>query len=197
VLRKPVPPAFRGYLAFGWMIVVLFALQLLTGVLLSLYYEPTPRAANESVRLIMRDVGSGWLIRGLHHWCATAIVVLALLQLLRAFVSASFRRSPTSWYLGSFLLLLVLAQAFTGRILPWDHDAYWSAAGALGLIESIPWVGPSLLSLLQGGAAVTDHTLSRVHSLHVMVFPWVGLVAVILNVWLLARQWARQREVER
>jgi len=196
VLRKPVPPGFRSYLAFGWMIMLLFVLQIVTGILLSLYYEPKPNAAGESVQLIMRDVSSGWLIRGLHHWSSTGIVVLALLQLLRVFVAGSFRRSPTSWYLGCLLLLFVFAQAFTGSILPWDNQAFWWATGAVEAIESVPYVGPTLVSFLNGGPEVTDHTLSRAHALHVMVFPWVGLVAVGLNVWLLARQWSRQREVQ-
>jgi len=197
VLRKPVSPEFRSTFVFGWMIVILFVLQIVTGILLSLYYDPRPAAANESVQLIMRDVSSGWLIRGLHHWSSTAILILALCQLLRVFVVGAFRRSPTSWYLGCLLLVFVFAQAFTGALLPWDNQAYWWANRALESLESIPYIGQTLLSFLNGGPEVTDHTLSRAHALHVMVFPWLGLVAVAVNVWLLARQWTRQRGAER
>jgi quinol---cytochrome c reductase cytochrome b subunit, bacillus type len=191
LLRTPVPPERRGVLTFGWLILLLFGAQLVTGVLLSVYYEPAPESAATSVRFLMRDVDNGWLVRGLHHWSATAILALAVLQLVRVLATRAYRGRAWSWYLGLALFGLIAAQAFTGGLLPWDEGAYRTAASALQRLEGVPLVGHALASFLRGGAVVAGHTLSRAYTLHVLLLPWISLAVVALNVWMLVRRRAQ------
>lgn len=181
-LRRPVPLQKRGYLAFGWLILFVFAVQIVTGILLSLYYEPSPRLAAESVRGITRDVGFGWLIRGVHYWATGAMIVLGLLQLARTFVTGAYRGGGRpSWYLGLLLFAVLLLMAHTGGLLTWDEHAYWSVIHTLDAVQTIPWIGPGLAPLLRGGESVTGATLGRVYSAHVMLLPWVAFYLLALH----------------
>lgn len=192
-LRTPVAPQRRFYLAIGWLILALFAMQVITGILLSAYYEPTPERATESIRLIMRNVGFGWLVRGLHHWCTTAILILGALPLVRIFVTAAYRREGTGgWHLAAFFLLLLFAFAFTGQLLPWDAEAYWTSQRILERVTSIPFLGPSLSSFLSGSEEVAGQSLKRIHATHVLVLPWLSFLIVVAHLWLLVKRPARE-----
>lgn len=191
LLRRPVPPQRRGWLAFGWVIVILFLGQVVTGILLSFYYQPSPDLASESVKYVMRDVTWGWLLRGLHYWAGQAMIVAGLIQLVRVFVAGAYRGDGAShWWLGLLLMSLVLLFGFTGELLPWDAGAYWRISAALARVETVPWVGTELAAILRGGAEVTASTLSRTYSAHVMLLPWLAFILLVLDVWLLA---ARRR----
>jgi len=181
-LRRPVPLNRHGYLSFGWIILLLFALQVVTGILLSLYYEPSPRVAAESVRAITRDVGFGWLVRGAHHWATGAMILLSFVQLVRMFLIGSYRRSArASWYLGLLLLVTILLLAHTGSLLTWDDQAYWSVISTLEQVETIPVIGESLAPILRGGEDVSGATLGRIYAGHVMLLPWVAFYLVALH----------------
>jgi quinol-cytochrome oxidoreductase complex cytochrome b subunit len=188
-MRHPVSPRSRGYLAFGWLILMLFFIQVLTGILLSLYYQPSPEMAYESVKFILRDVTSGWLVRGAHHWAAQGMVALGLLQLLRIFVSGAYKgQNRTLWTIGILLLLLTFGFCLTGNLLPWDQRAYWSALFALEGVEAIPLAGPALGHVLRGGDEVGAATLSRFYSIHALILPWLMFYLVLVHLWLMARR---------
>jgi len=193
-LRRPVPLHRRGYLSFGWLILFVFAVQILTGILLSLYYEPTPRLAAESVRGITRDVGFGWLVRGLHHWATFAMIVLALMQALRMLVARRYRVARASWYLGLLLFGVLLLMAHTGTLLTWDQNAYWSVIRSLEALESIPVVGSVLAPVLRGGEGVSGATLGRVYSAHVMLLPWIAFYLLALHLVFYVRRRLRRGE---
>jgi ubiquinol-cytochrome c reductase cytochrome b subunit len=189
LLRTPIPPERRGVFAFGWLILLLFCVQAVTGILLSIYYEDSPATAAASVRLVMRDVDSGWLVRGIHHWNATFIVALSLMQLFRALVTRSYSgQGSASWYIGCVLLVLTFAEAFSGQLLPWDAQAHATIVHSLDAIERVPLAGPALASLLRGGSEVTGYTLSRIHTAHVLVLPWASTFLIAIHLWLFGRR---------
>lgn len=187
-LRTPVPPGRRTYLLIGWLVLALFAMQVVTGILLSVYYEPTPEKATESIRLIMRNVSYGWLVRGVHHWSTAAILLFGTLPLLRLFLTGGYRREGRSgWQLAALFLLLLFAFALTGVLLPWDDRAYWTAQRALEHVMGIPWVGHALGSFLSGSEEVAGQSLRRIHATHVLVLPWLSTLIVVAHLWLLVQ----------
>jgi quinol-cytochrome oxidoreductase complex cytochrome b subunit len=190
LLHHPVRSGGRGYLAFGWPILMLFLVQIVTGILLSFYYESSPEMAYESIKFIMRDITAGWLVRGIHHWAAEAMIVLGLLLLLRIFASGAYTGpNASSWILALVLLLLTFGFAFTGGLLAWDQRAYWSAVTALHWIEAFPLVGPTLAAVLKGGQEVDAPTLSRFYSIHTLILPWLMFYLLLLYLWF--RVWRR------
>ena len=194
-LRAPVSPHHRGYLAFGWMLLLMFTILVGSGSLLSLYYQASPESAAESVKFIARDVHFGWLVRGVHYWAGHAMVALCLLQFLRVFLAGSYKGpGRASWGIGLLLFFLVLAMAFSGEILTWDQESYWAMTAALSRIESIPLLGPVLASMLRGGAEVSATTLSRGYFIHVLFVPWLAFLLIVINLWLLTRRKGGSRE---
>jgi quinol-cytochrome oxidoreductase complex cytochrome b subunit len=188
VLRSPVPPDYRGWLRFGWLLLFLFLVQVVTGTLLSFYYQPSATEALLSTKHIMRDVNWGWLARGLHHWSAQGMIVLGLLQLVRVTIQRSWRwPSSGSWYIGLALFALSVVLAFTGELLTWDHDAYWNVSRAMQRLEALPVVGHYLAPMVRGGDEVSATTLSRLDSMHALVLPWLVFLLVLANLWLLTR----------
>ena len=191
-LRRPVRQ--RGTLSFGWLIFFVFGVQIVSGILLSLYYEPSPRLAAESVRNITRDIGFGWLVRGIHHWGTGAMIILGFAQLVRMFVIGRYRSARVSWYLGILLFGVVILLAHTGTLLLWDQEAYWRVIRSLEAVETIPLIGPVLAPVLRGGEGVTGATLGRLYSAHVMFLPWVAFYLLVLHFVFYVRSRTRRRE---
>jgi quinol-cytochrome oxidoreductase complex cytochrome b subunit len=189
LLRTPVPPGRRGWIALGWPLLFLFLVQIATGILLSFYYEPAATEACESTRRIMRDVDWGWIVRGIHHWSAQATLALALLQLLRTLLTRAWRGAAAgNWYVGLLLLPLMFLLEYSGELLKWDAPAHGTVLRILAAVEQIPGVGHGLAALVRGGDEVSATTLSRVHSAHTQLLPWFVFVLVIFNIVLLARR---------
>jgi cytochrome b6 len=172
-LRKPVPKhAIRWYFCLGGITFALFAIQGVTGILLSLYYRPTPEQAYESILFIMNNVRFGWLIRSIHHWSASLMIATCVAHMLRVFITGSYKNPrELNWVAGVFLLLLTLAFGFTGYLLPWDQRALWGSTVGSEILGVIPLVGKALLGLLRAGAEVTGLTLTRFYGLHMLVLP--------------------------
>jgi quinol-cytochrome oxidoreductase complex cytochrome b subunit len=193
-LRTPVPPAFRAALAFGWILMALFLVQVFTGILLSLYYQPSPATVADSVQFIMRDVSWGWLVRGLHHWASHALIVLCVLHLLRMALRGGYHGSgAANWYAGCVVLALVVSLACIGGLLPWDNDAYWLLKRALGRLEQCGVLGHAISDVIRGGEQISGPTLSRLWSAHSLFLPWLVWVLLVANLWILARRIATHR----
>lgn len=187
-LRSPLPPGYGGAPTFGWLLVVLFAVQLFTGVLLAMYYQASPGMVDDSVRHLMRDVSWGWLMRGIHHWTSHGMVLLCLLQFLRFLFNGAYRGARAShWVLGLVMAALILALAFGGSLLVWDQSAYWRVTRVLQGVESIPFFGHGLAEILRGGDEVTATTLGRAWAAHALLLPWTLALLVGLNIWFLGR----------
>ena len=176
------PPARAGSFTLGSVLLALISIQLLTGAFLTLYYAPTPDHAYESVRFISSTT-SGRLVRGLHHFGASFLVVFLVLHLLRVVVLGSYKPPrEITWLSGLALMGLVLAFALTGYLLPWDQRAYWATVVTINISRLAPIAGDAMAAVLQGGSTIGALTLTRWYSAHVIFLPalLVGLIVAHL-----------------
>src|SRR3972149_6505641 len=188
-LRKPVPRHVNWTFCFGGMTLFLFLIQAVTGVLLTLYYRPTPEGAYASVRYITNQVAFGWLIRGMHHWGAHAMILMVFLHMLRVFFYQAYKTPrELNWIIGTVLLFLALALGFTGYLLPWDQLSYWATVVGTESAGAVPIAGGFLLRLLRGGPEVTGETLIRFYAFHVIILPATTLLLLGLHFLMIRRQ---------
>jgi quinol-cytochrome oxidoreductase complex cytochrome b subunit len=189
-LRKPVPKhAIRWYFCLGGITFALFAIQGVTGILLSLYYRPTPEQAYESILFIMNNVRFGWLIRSIHSWSASLMIAFCIAHMLRVFITGAYKNPrELNWVAGMFLLLLTLAFGFTGYLLPWDQKALWGSTVGSEIVGAIPLVGDALLGLLRGGPDITGLTLTRFYGIHMLVLPVLVFTFLAAHFVIIRRQ---------
>jgi ubiquinol-cytochrome c reductase cytochrome b subunit len=178
-LQEKVLGGARWRYVFGSAVVVLILMQAATGVALELYYSPSTTDAWASVNYIQTQVMLGSVLRGMHHWGASAIVVVMALHLLQTAWAGAFRAPrEMNWLAGFILLQLILGLALTGYLLPWDQKGYWATQVATSIAGTLPLVGPKLQTFLQGGTSYGNLTLTRFHTLHVILLP-AALFSVI------------------
>jgi ubiquinol-cytochrome c reductase cytochrome b subunit len=178
LLHVDIPRSARTYY-LGGITLFFFIVQATTGILLSLYYQPTPDTAHTSILFIMNEVNFGWLIRSIHRWSATCMVLFCVLHLLRIFIQGAYKPPrQMTWAIGIVLLVVTLAFGFTGYLLPWDQRAFWATTVGTEIAGAVPLVGQELLTFLRGAADVTARTLTRFYGVHVLVLP-VALVTAL------------------
>jgi ubiquinol-cytochrome c reductase cytochrome b subunit len=186
--NNQIPGGASWFYVLGASLVFLFSLQLVTGILLSLYYSPTPDHAYASVKYIQTEVPFGSFVRGLHHWGASFMMVIVALHMLRVFVFGAYKKPrEIVWLLGVGLVLIVGGFAFTGYLLPWDQKAYWATVVGTNVAGTVPVVGGVLLKIVRGGAELGNLTLSRFFSIHTYVLPWSLALLAFLHIFLLER----------
>ena len=172
----------------GGAALVLFVLLAVTGALLLIGYEPSPERAYGTVVSLVEQVPFGAFVRNIHHWAANGLVLVAFLHLLRVFNRGGYLRPRQgNWLLGVVLLLLVLASAFTGYLLPWDQLAYWAVTISTGMLEYVPIVGGLLLRAARGGSEIGSATLVRFFVLHVALLPLALLGLLSFHLWLVRK----------
>ncbi len=185
---EPVPRRHAWLFALGSAVLFALVVQVITGLALALAYAPTPDHAWESVKAIQTKLPAGAVVRGLHHWGSSAIVVLAALHLARTFLFGSYRKPrELNWLVGVALLLLILAFGFTGYLLPWDQKAYWATVVGTKVPSAIPVVGTAASRVMAGGGAVGAATLTRFYAVHVILLPILTLGLVALHLLLLRK----------
>jgi len=188
-LKKPVPKHVNWTFCFGGMTFFLFLIQAATGILLTLYYRPTPEGAYESVRHITNHVYYGWLIRGIHHWAANVMILMVILHMLRVYFYAAYKPPrELNWLVGVGLLGITLAFGFTGYLLPWDQLAFWATTVGSQIAGAVPIVGAPLLVMMRGGETVTGETLTRFFAAHVIILPVATIVLLALHFLMIRRQ---------
>jgi ubiquinol-cytochrome c reductase cytochrome b subunit len=171
-----------GYV-FGSLALLVFVLQIITGTWLAMYYTPTAKGAFASVEFIMRDVNYGWLLRYLHSTGASAFFVVIYLHMLRGLVYGSHQKPrELLWILGMLLYVAMMAEAFFGYLLPWGQMSFWGAQVITSLFGAIPYIGSGLALWIRGDYNVSDATLHRFFSLHVIAVPILMLVLVFLHI---------------
>jgi quinol-cytochrome oxidoreductase complex cytochrome b subunit/mono/diheme cytochrome c family protein len=182
---EPLPGGSRWAAAFGSLLLFAFVLQVVTGVLLSMNYAPSVDSAWPSVKFIQEEVPLGALVRALHHWGSSAMVILLLLHLLQVFAWGAYKKPrELTWMVGVLLLFCTLGLAFTGYLLPWDQKAYWATKVGLGIASTTPLIGDSLRTLLQGGPDMGNLTLTRFFSIHTFVLPGLLILLVVIHLYL-------------
>jgi quinol-cytochrome oxidoreductase complex cytochrome b subunit len=179
-MDRPEPKG-NWWNTLGSASLFLFLLQGATGIFLSVYYTPSPDHAYDSIQYIMNGVAFGWLIRGIHHWGASLMVIVVFIHLLRVFVTASYKYPrELNWLIGVGLLLCTLGMGFTGYLLPWDQKAYWATTVGTSIAGSVPFIGEFILKALRGGTDLSALTLSRFFAAHIWILPaaLAGLIGV-------------------
>ena len=171
VAEARVPRLAQGPRALGLLAAILFGWQVVTGVLLAYYYRPTPEAAFESTRTIVRDLPAGWFIHQMHVWGSWLLVAVIVARLVRLFWDGLYRAPrEVLWWCAVAMTWVVVQMDFTGRLLTWDSHTYWSTVRGLEVVFAIPIAGP-ILAFLLGGRVVNADVLTRFYVLHVMVLP--------------------------
>lgn len=178
-LYEHVPGGAHWRYVWGSTLVFAFATQVITGVFLWMCYSPSAQTAWESVYYIQYEMQGGWLLRGLHHFMAQAMVVLMVLHFMQVIIDGAYRAPrEVNFWLGLILMQIVLGLSLTGYLLPWDQKGYWATRVATNLLSVVPWVGPQLQQLVVGGSDYGHLTLTRFFALHAGVLP--GLLAIFL-----------------
>lgn len=189
LLREKSIPVHRHtvWYYFGGMTLFLFSVQVITGILLLLYYKPTAESAFESVQFIMAEVHFGWLIRSLHSWSANLMILTLFIHMASVYLTRAYRRPrEVTWLSGVALLTLALGFGFSGYLLPWNKLAFFATQVGTQIVANVPVFGSFLLRFLRGGDDVTGATLTRFYAFHAAVLP--ALTAAVLGVHVLLVQ---------
>jgi ubiquinol-cytochrome c reductase cytochrome b subunit len=187
LLDEPLPSGTGWWFVTGSIVLFLLALQFATGVVLTMYYVPSPDFAHDSVRYIMQGVTFGRIVRGLHFFGASFVVVAAVVHMLRVVVFGSYKKPrEVTWITGVVLLLLILGFALTGYLLPWDQKAYWATTVTINIARSGPF-GEYVAGLLKGGENLGSLTLLRWYSAHVFLLPTALIGFTVAHLYLMRR----------
>ncbi len=189
LLDREVPDRLTWWHTLGSATLTVFVVQVVTGLVLATYYAPAPDHAYDSVRYIEGEVAGGALLRGIHHWAASAMVVLVLAHMIRVFVSGAYKYPrEVNWLLGVGLFVVVLGFSFTGYLLPWDQKAYWATQVGTGIAGTTPVLGPALVAVLRSGSDLGAATLTRFYAFHILWLPVLLVGLVLLHIALVIRQ---------
>jgi len=189
VLTHPVPRGLGWFYVFGSATLSMFLLQIITGICLAVVYVPSASDAYTSLEYLNREQPLGWLLRAVHYWSASGMVVLMVLHATRVFLMGAFKYPrELTWLLGVGLLFATLGLAFTGQVLRWDQDAYWGVGVGAAMMGRVPVIGPALVHVLLGGANIGGETLSRFFGLHVFVLPAAAILLLVPHLYLVVRQ---------
>jgi ubiquinol-cytochrome c reductase cytochrome b subunit len=183
--EHPVPSETASWFyVFGSAALVVFMMQIITGILLAVIYVPSAGEAWNSLQTLNHSIALGWYIRALHGWGSNFMVAIVLIHMVQVFLFGAFKYPrELTWIVGIFLLLLTLGMAFSGQVLRFDQDAFWGIGIGASIASRVPIVGPSIVNLLLGGPIIAGSTLSRFFALHVFVIP--GMLIAFIGLHLL------------
>lgn len=184
---EPIPNHLKKWWwCLGGTPLILFTIQLVTGLLLLFYYVPSAGGAYQSVDNITHVVPFGWFIRSLHKWAANLMIVAVFLHVIRVFFTGAYR-SPRqlNWIIGVAVLGGTLTFGFTGYSLVYEQMSFWGATVATNLTEAVPFIGHTLAYLMRGGSEVGSNTLTRFFVLHTAILPVTVLLLVGLHIFLI------------
>jgi len=188
--NEPVPNHLkRWWFALGGTPAYLFVIQIVTGILLAFYYEPSPATAYESVRYITEEAAFGWYLRSLHKWAATLMIAAVILHQMRVYFTGAYRKPrEINWMVGMCLLLATLMTGFTGYSLVYEQLSYWGATVGANITDTVPYVGGFMKRMLLAGDVYNGKTLSRFFILHAAVLPVTIILLVAVHVAIIRMQ---------
>lgn len=179
----PAPRNLNFWYFFGSLALLVLVNQILTGIWLTMNYNPSAEGAFASVEFIMRDIEYGWLLRYMHSTGASAFFVVVYLHMFRALIYGSYQKPrELLWIFGMLIFLVLMAEAFMGYLLPWGQMSYWGAQVIISLFGAIPIIGDDLTLWIRGDYVVSGATLTRFFALHVIALPFVLVLLVALHV---------------
>lgn len=177
------PKNFNIWYYFGAFSLIVFVNQILTGIWLTMNYNPSAEGAFASVEYIMRDVKFGWLLRYMHSTGASFFFIVVYLHMLRGIMYGSYKKPrELVWLLGMFIFMCLMAEAFFGYLLPWGNMSFWGAQVITSLFGAIPYFGESLVEWIRGDYNITGVTLNRYFAMHAVAVPLVFLVLIGLHI---------------
>ena len=186
---KYVPPHVNIFYCLGGITFTCFIIQVATGFAMTFYYRPTVTEAFLSVKYIMNDVNSGWLIRSIHRWSASMMVLMMILHVCRVYLTGGFKKPrELTWVTGVILATLTVSFGVTGYSLPWDQVGYWAVKIVTGVPDAIPLVGSFIVELLRGSVSVGQSTLTRFYSLHTFVLPLLTATFMLAHFLMIRKQ---------
>ena len=196
--NEPVPNHLkRWWFALGGTPAYLFLVQIVTGILLAFYYQPSPSSAYESVAYVTNEAAFGWYLRGLHKWAATLMIAAVILHQMRVYFTGAYRRPrELNWVIGMALLCCTLMTGFTGYSLVYEQLSYWGATVGANISDSVPVVGGFAKQLLLGGDSYNDRTLSRFYILHAAVLPATIVVLVAIHIMFIRLHGVTELEID-
>ncbi len=188
-LNRKVPRGVGWWYVLGSATMVVFIILVVTGIFMMMNYSPSPDHAYDSIQFATTQLAFGNLIRSIHFYAASAMIILLVLHLVRVYFMASYRYPrETTWVIGAILLILVLGSSFTGYLLPWDQRAYWATNVASGIAGSVPLIGHWVQKILLGGSQIGTQTLTRFFTFHVVVIPAFIAVLIGIHLFMVIRQ---------
>ena len=182
--NEPVPNHLKKWwFCLGGTPAYLFVVQIVTGILLALYYQPSPATAYESIRYITNEATFGWFLRSMHKWAATLMIAAVILHQMRVYFTNAYRRPrELNWIIGMCLLMATLLTGFTGYSLVFEQLSYWGATVAANISDAVPFVGRFAKQMLLGGDEYNARTLSRFYILHAAVLPTTIVLLVVCHI---------------
>lgn len=188
--NEPVPNHLKHWwFCLGGTPAYLFVVQIVTGILLAVYYQSGTATAYSSVRHITEEVAYGWYFRSVHRWAATLMIATIILHQMRVYFTGAYRKPrEINWMIGTFLLICTLLTGFTGYSLVYEQLSYWGVTVGANISNAIPVVGPIAKALLLGGDEYNEHTLSRLFVLHAAVLPTLIVLLLMIHITILRIQ---------
>ncbi|HEV2199272.1 MAG TPA: cytochrome b N-terminal domain-containing protein [Bryobacteraceae bacterium] len=188
-LYEDIPHSSGWHQVFGSVALFAFLVQASTGILLALNYAPTPGEAYDSLRYLLRQVTAGRLMRAMHHWGASLMIIVVVVHMIQTFVWGAYKKPrEATWIAGVALLLLTLAYGLSGYLLPWDNRAYWGTVVTTEIAALVPGVGPLLVRLLgSDGTSIGAVTFTRFYVAHVQLLPPLTALLIALHIYLVRR----------
>lgn len=188
LMNHPVPQGSKWAYVFGSATLFCFILQIVTGVGLALLYQPSSDKAFQSLQFITYQATLGNVLRGIHYYGASGMILLMGIHMMRVYLFAAYKfPREMNWISGVVLLVLTIAMGFTGQLLRWDANGVWSAVVAAEQMGRIPFIGKYIAQLLIGGDTLGGQTLSRFFAYHVFIFPAMIFAVVGLHLYLVIR----------
>jgi ubiquinol-cytochrome c reductase cytochrome b subunit len=187
-LFEEIPASSGWHQVFGSVALFLILIQFFTGIMLSLNYAPTPGEAYNSLRYILTEVTAGKVMRGLHHWGASMIIVVVVMHMVQVFLWGAYKKPREgTWMVGVILLLLTLAYGLTGYLLPWDNRAYWGTVVATQIGSTVPVMGPYVTRILGSANGIGVVTFARFYAIHVLLLPPATMLLIAAHVFLVRK----------
>lgn len=182
-MEYPAPKNMNFWYVFGFLATIVLINQIVTGVWLTMNYNPTAEGAFASVEYIMREVDYGYILRYMHSTGASAFFIVVYMHMFRGMMYGSYQKPrELLWLFGMFIYLALMAEAFMGYVLPWGQMSYWGAQVIVSLFGAIPGIGPDLVVWIQGDYVISGATLNRFFALHVIALPLVLVILVFLHI---------------
>jgi ubiquinol-cytochrome c reductase cytochrome b subunit/menaquinol-cytochrome c reductase cytochrome b subunit len=199
-LFRNVPRGVSWFQTLGFTAMALFGLQAITGIILAMYYKPDPTTAFQSIQHITDEVTWGWLVRGMHKWGASAMIVVVFLHMGRVFLFGAYKYPrELTWVTGALLLFMTMMMGLTGYLLVWDQKAYWATVVAVNITSQAPIIGPYIGDILRGGPEFGPDTLSRFYSIHMLLIPGGIATFIAIHLFLVSKlgiaepPWSKRR----